>query len=458
MRSIKLIGAFLALSFLTLLLVRSPSPQGLLQAALHVSPSPSEEEPEATSIDEAASIDAEENEEEALDAFQIPFEGLEVEENQVRRHETFADLVTSHGVPYEKMLSMAEAAEPVLDVRRLRAGKPYRVYKDQEQARYFVYQRDPERYVVFDLSDSVQVYAGERPVAVQKKTASGVIERSLYETLAGADLDLELAFKLSEVFAWQIDFFRIRKGDRFEVVYEERQIDGEPVGLGKILAARFQHRGEDFYGFYFEQDGRGEYFDENGESLRKQLLKAPLRYRRISSRYTKRRYHPVQKRYKAHLGTDYAASTGTPVRSVGDGKVMEAGYKQYNGNWVKIRHNTKYTTGYLHLSRIAKGIRPGTEVEQGQVIGYVGATGLATGPHLCYRFWKNGRQVDPLKEEMPPSEPVAAENRLAFNRAKDALMPLLQPEEEGSFIADAEDPSPALELLISPLPLRPALH
>lgn len=453
MRSVKLIGALVVLSFVAFFLVRSSSPQGLLQAALHVpSASTPEEEPEAKPID------ADEEDKEVLDAFQIPSEGLEVEENQVRSHETFADLVTSHGVPYAKMLSMAEAAEPFLDVRRLRAGKPYRVYKEKGSAtpHYFVYQRDPARYVVFDLSDSVNVYTGERPVTVEKKTASGEIQHSLYETLSEADLELELAFKLSEVFAWQIDFFRIQRGDRFKVVYEERQIDGEPVGLGKILAARFQHRDEDFYGFYFEQDGRGEYFDENGESLRKQLLKAPLRYRRISSRYTKRRYHPVQKRYKAHLGTDYAAAPGTPVRAVGDGKVLEAGYKKYNGNWVKIRHNTKYTTGYLHLSRIADSVRPGTEVEQGQVIGYVGSTGLATGPHLCYRFWKNGRQVDPLKEEMPPSEPVAPENRMAFAQAKDPLMPLLQPAEDDSFTAEGRQSLPAPELLISPLPFHSA--
>ncbi len=359
--------------------------------------------------------------------FDLPTAGLKEVEAHVRRHETFAEILQPYDVPYVQIVEVVEASRDVFDVRALRAGRPYHVFTDPQTgaARYFVYEQSAVEYVVLDLERPARARRGRHPVDTVRKAAEGVIAGSLYETLARADADPSLAVALSEVFAWQIDFYRIRKGDRFEIVYEERYVDGVPVGLGRVLAARFTHRGDDFYGFYFEQDGRGEYFDEEGQSLRKALLKAPLKYRRISSRYTKRRFHPVQKRWKAHLGTDYAAAAGTPVHSVGDGVVVEAGYTRYNGNWVKIRHNGTYTTGYLHFSRIAAGIERGVRVEQGQVIGYVGSTGLATGPHVCYRFWKHGRQVDPYKQEIPPSEPVADAHRAAFEHVKSRLMPLV---------------------------------
>ena len=231
---------------------------------------------------------------------------------------------------------------------------------------------------------------------------------------------------LAELFAWQVDFHRIQQGDAFRVLYEEQLVEGEPFGAGRILGARFNHRGEDHYAIAFEMDGRTAYFDEEGQSLRKLLLKSPLKFSRISSRYSTRRFHPVQKRYKAHLGTDYAAPTGTPVLAVGDGVVLEAKRKKHNGNYVKIRHNATYTTGYLHLSRFADGMKPGKVVRQGEVIGYVGSTGLATGPHVCYRFWKKGQQVDPLKEALPPSAPVPDAYRDAFESARDQVLPRLK--------------------------------
>jgi murein DD-endopeptidase MepM/ murein hydrolase activator NlpD len=227
----------------------------------------------------------------------------------------------------------------------------------------------------------------------------------------------ELANALGDLYAWQIDFFRIQKNDKFKVIYEELFVEDESVGIHKIISAEFEHFGEKFLAFNFHQ-GQDDYFDEKGESLRKAFLKAPLKYSRISSRYSLRRYHPVQKRYKAHLGTDYAAPRGTPVYAVGDGIVTEARYKKYNGNYVKIRHNSVYTTQYLHMQKIKSGIRPGKKVKQGDVIGYVGSTGLATGPHCCFRFWKNGQQVDPFRQKIPPSQPVAEENMKAFKRAR----------------------------------------
>lgn len=372
------------------------------------------------------------------DEFGLEQAAFDVIDQRVERNETFAEILTAHNVEYADVVELARSARPVFDVRSMQAGRPLRVYRDSlDTARIVVYQKDPINYVVFDLSaDSARIYEGSRPVQITQRRLSGVIHNSLYQTLdesgVSGRLVPTLATELSNVFAWQIDFYRIQKGDEFSVIYEERSIDGEPIGVERIVAARFDHMDANFYGFLFEQGDHGGFFDEEGNSLRKALLKAPLEYKRISSRYTKRRFHPVQKRYKAHLGTDYAADPGTPIRSVGDGVVLEAQYKRYNGNYVKIRHNGTYTTGYLHMSKIAKGIRPGARVKQGELIGYVGSTGLATGPHVCYRFWKNGVQVDPLKEEIPPAHPVDPAYRDLFFGVRDSLLPLLQNAPEKS--------------------------
>jgi murein DD-endopeptidase MepM/ murein hydrolase activator NlpD len=375
---------------------------------------------------------------------------FDVIDRKIQRNETFAEMLTAHNIPYSEVVELAESALPVFDVRAIRAGSRVRFYRDSlSTARYVVYQSDAINYVVFDLTDeSPLVYERQRPVQVERRRLSGVINGSLYETLsevgASGSLVPLLATELSEVFAWQIDFYRIQAGDEFSVLYEERSIDGEPIGMGKIVAARFVHGGENFYGIYFDEAGRPDYYDDEGNSLRKAFLKAPLKYSRISSRYTKRRFHPVQKRYKPHLGTDYAADSGTPIRTVGDGVVMEAQFKRNNGNYVKIRHNGTYTTGYLHMSRIGKGIRPGVRVEQGDVIGYVGSTGLATGPHLCYRFWKNGVQVDPLQEEIPTAHPIEAELRDVFFALRDEIVPQLVNNPEHSIAAIMHSLSPSV--------------
>ena len=362
------------------------------------------------------------------DAFGFAIDDVRTSERTIRRNETFTQILADYDVPYGEAVRLASLSEPVLDVRRLRAGKALRVYQDSAgQAVRLVYEKDPVEYVVFSLQDSLRVYAKRRDVEVRERLVRGTIDGSLYGALAEHGADAALAGRLAELFGWQIDFHRIQEGDQFQVLYEEEFADGKAVGTGEVLGARFRHRGRDHYAFAFELDGQTAYFDEDGESLRKMLLKSPLKYSRISSRYSKRRFHPVQKRYKPHLGTDYAAPTGTPVRAVGDGVVLEAQRKRHNGNYVKLRHNATYTTGYLHLSRFAEGIRPGALVRQGNVIGYVGSTGLSTGPHLCYRFWKDGQQVDALQEELPPSAPVPEAHRAAFERVRDALRPRLQP-------------------------------
>lgn len=340
-------------------------------------------------------------------------------ESRIRRNQFLADILLDHNVSYPKINQLAEQSRKTFDIRDLKAGNTYCIISSKEDTagcRYLVYEKDPINYVLFDLGDSLRVVEKKKEVTVKRKSASGIIQSSLYETLDEKDLSPLLALKLSGIYAWSIDFYRIKKGDKFKMIYEEKWVDGEPVKTGEIITALFNHQGEDFYAFSFQQGDKQDYFDEEANSLRKELLKAPLRFSRITSRYTRKRFHPVLKRYAAHLGTDYAAPPGTPVHSVGDGKVLEARYAKYNGRYVKVRHNSVYTTQYLHMSRIKKGIRPGAEVEQGEVIGYVGSTGLATGPHLCYRFWKNGRQVDPYKQEIPPAEPVKKENLPEFRK------------------------------------------
>ena len=236
------------------------------------------------------------------------------------------------------------------------------------------------------------------------------------------DADPELVEKLSEVYAWQIDFYHIQKGDKYKVIYEEKYVDNRPVGIGNVLGAYFNYHGEEFYAIQFDDGGGEQYFDESGKSLRKAFLKAPLKFSHITSRYSMHRYHPIEHRVKPHLGTDFAAPTGTPIHSTGDGIVTEATYSRFNGNFVKIKHNSVYSTQYLHMSKIASGIHPGVAVKQGQVIGYVGMTGEATGPHVCYRFWKNGRQVDPFRQKFPSSKPVNTEYAAQFDSTKELII------------------------------------
>lgn len=244
-----------------------------------------------------------------------------------------------------------------------------------------------------------------------------------------ANASPELAIKLSQIFAWQIDFYHLQPGDNFKVIYEELLVDSALYGIGKIKGAYFSQNGKEFYAIPFVQDSVHQYFDEDGNSLRKAFLKAPLEFGRISSRYSRSRLHPVLKVRRPHLGVDYAAPVGTPVRSTGDGIVVGAGYSKGNGRFVKIRHNSVYTTMYLHLSRFAKGINKGTNVRQGEVIGYVGSTGLSTGPHLDYRFYVNGKPVDPLRVEVPPSHPVNEELRSEFDVQKNIVIKQLNKSE-----------------------------
>ncbi len=344
----------------------------------------------------------------------LPVDSFTVIENTIRRNQFLGEILSEYGITDQQIHDLSIKSRKVYDVRKLEARKKYTIFCTRDtlpRAEYFIYEPNSIDYVVYKLKDSIEVSVNQRKIDTVNTAVAGVIENSLWVTMTDAGADPMLIHSLSEVFAWQVDFYRIQKGDRFKVFYEQLFVDDEEAGIGKIIGAYFNHNKEDYYAVYFDQGSGISYFDENGQSLQKQFLKSPLRYKRISSRYTRKRYHPVLKRYKAHLGTDYAAPTGTPIRSVGDGIVEEARYSQYNGRYVKIRHNSVYTTQYLHMSRFGSGIKEGVKVIQGQVIGYVGSTGLANGPHLCFRFWKNGQQVDALNVKLPPSEPVNEDKR-----------------------------------------------
>ncbi|GET27545.1 peptidoglycan DD-metalloendopeptidase family protein [Prolixibacter sp. NT017] len=359
--------------------------------------------------------------------FGLPVDSFVIENKKVRRNQNLSDILVRYGVSYQAIDQLARNAKGVFDVRRIKAGSAYSMFLAHDSLhtpRYFIYEDSPVDYYTFDLSgDSLRVKAGQKPVITKRKVAFGQINSSLWNAMTDNNLNPILAIDLSEIYAWTIDFFGVQRGDWFQIIYDENYVDGKSIGIGTIYAARFNNMGDDYYAFNFDQDGRADYFDEDGKSLRKAFLKAPLKYSRISSRFTNSRYHPILRIRRPHHGVDYAAPTGTPVHSIGDGVITRRGYQaRGGGNYLYIKHNSVYTTSYMHLSRFAKGMHPGVRVKQGQLIGYVGMTGLATGPHLDFRVYKNGTAVDPLKVKAPPVEPVKKENMVRFEEHRDSLM------------------------------------
>ncbi len=340
-----------------------------------------------------------------------------VHKSKIETNEIISNLLLKYKIPQEQIYQLVNQSKPIFDIERnLIAGKKYTVFCSKDslgKAQCFIYEPNAIEYVVFDLRDSIYVYKKKKEIKTEIKTASGVITSSLYKTLQDANISPVLAIELSNVYAWAIDFYRIQKNDWFKVVYEEKSVEGKSIGIGRIISAQFNHGGKDFYAHLFNQDGIPDYFDEKANSLRKAFLKSPLKFGRLTSGFTMKRFHPVQKINKAHLGTDYAAPSGTPILSTGNGTVIESAYGVFNGNYVKIKHNSTYTTQYLHMSK--RGVKKGESVKQGDVIGYVGSTGLATGPHVCYRFWKNGKQTNHLAEEFPTSDPIKPNYKDSFN-------------------------------------------
>lgn len=352
--------------------------------------------------------------------------GLNIVEGTVAKNQTLATLLTPFNVPYQIIDELAKKSAEVFDVRRIAADKKFTVITppNSSKAHFLIYEPNLAEYVVFNL-DSATIHKVEKPAVTRKREVGGIITSSLYNAMVEKGISPELIDEFADLYGWSVDFQSLQKGDVFKVVFEEKVIEDQVVSISGIHFAYFNHKGEEMHAIPFTQNGQLNFFNQAGESFKKAFLRDPLKYTRISSRYNLNRFHPVQKRYKAHLGTDYAAPTGTEIRTVGDGTVQDASYSAANGNYVKIKHNETYTTQYLHLSKISRNLRRGDRVKQGQVIGYVGSTGLATGPHLCFRFWKNGKQEDWLKETIPPTEPVSQANLTAFTQKKAEVMKLL---------------------------------
>ena len=349
----------------------------------------------------------------------IPLEGYETYEGRVARGEFFSNILNRYGVSNQKIYRISEAIKDTFDIRDIRIGNEYSAYLSEADSSlgYWVYEIDRSSSLVLDMNapDSAMARIFRKEMETVPRYADVTIENSLWYDMVSAGVSPLLIIKLSDIYAWTVDFFALQKGDVFRVLYDEVVCDGEVFEIGDVKYVEFTHLGEMFPSVMFDQgDGGNIYWNEKGESMRKAFLKAPLNYSRISSGFSYARKHPVTRRVQPHTGVDYAAPTGTPVMSVGDGTVIECRYKGANGNIVKIRHNSVYTTAYLHLSRFAKGMKVGKRVRQGDVIGYVGSTGRSTGPHLDYRIWKNGTPINPLKMESPSAEPLKSENMGAF--------------------------------------------
>ncbi|MCM1199419.1 MAG: peptidoglycan DD-metalloendopeptidase family protein, partial [Clostridium sp.] len=349
----------------------------------------------------------------------------------VHNGEFFSNLMSRLGLSHEQSYCLAQASDSVFNVRKLRAGNAWSAYysvtreneeMQEKRLEYVVYGMDRVTDVVFKCVEPYRVWISEKPVETGRYTADVTINSSLWNDMRDAGVSPLLILQLSDIYAWTVDFFGLQKGDRFKVIYDMALCEGEAVAVDTVRYAVFEHAGTEYPAIMFNQgDGGNIYWNGNGESLRKAFLKAPLRYSRISSGFSYSRKHPVTRKVQPHTGIDYAAPAGTPVMTIGDGTVTSIGYEGAGGNVVRIRHNSVYSTAYLHLSKFASGLKVGQRVAQGDVIGYVGATGRCTGPHLDFRVWKNGSPVNPLKMESPPAEPLRTENKAAFDSLYIAL-------------------------------------
>ncbi len=336
----------------------------------------------------------------------------EVHRDTIQSGDSFGEILDTHGVSRSKVYEITEQVSETFNPTRLVVGKPYVILKAKDSVmtpQFFIYENDKIDYTVVNVGKNIAAFKAQKPVTIKRKTVSGVIVSNLSEAMSNQGLSVLLSHELSSIYQWSIDFWKLQKGDQFKMVYNERYInDSIYAGIENIEGAVFVHQGKPYYAFDYVADpekGDSDFYDEEARPLQSFFLKAPLNFSRISSRFSGNRYHPVQKRWKAHKGTDYAAPHGTPIWSTANGTVIASGYTGGNGNYVKVKHNDTYTTQYLHMSK--RNVRVGQRVKQGDVIGYVGSTGLATGPHVCYRFWVRGKQVDPFRQNLPAAEPIA---------------------------------------------------
>ena len=345
-------------------------------------------------------------------------DSLRCVEGKVKNGQFFSNLMADLGLDSRQSYDLTQACGDVFDVRSLRVGNKYKAYYEGDVLQYVIYTKDKVNDVVFKCTEPYEVTLSAKPVTIEKKYADVTINSSLWVDMRAAGVSPNLILDLSDIYAWTVDFFGLQKGDRFRVLYDEKVCEGETIAIDTVRYAVFSHNGRNLPMVMFNQgDGGNIWWDENGASMRKAFLKAPLKFSRISSGFSYARKHPVTKKVRPHTGVDYAAPTGTPVMTIGDGVVTSVKYEGAGGKTIRIKHNSVYSTAYLHLSKYAKGIKAGTRVRQGEVIGYVGSTGRSTGPHLDFRVWKNGTPINPLKMESPPAEPIRQSNKKAFDAA-----------------------------------------
>jgi len=357
----------------------------------------------------------------------FPLDDFVIINSTIKKNESLSVILSKYNVSYSQIDKIAKKAKEVFDLRKIRTKKKYSILSSKDSlnvAEYFIYENTSTEYIVFDLKDEPNVYKGEKEVVYVRKYVSGELTSSLWNALLAKKANPYLAIQLSDIYAWTVDFLGVGKGDKFIIIYDEAQVEGKSIGQQKIIASNYYHLGQNNYAFNFQGAVNFGYFDEKGGSLQKAFLKAPLKFSRISSHFTNRRFHPVLKRYRAHHGVDYAAPAGTPVHTIGDGLVIKKGYQRRGGgNYLKIKHNSVYTTTYMHLLRFYKGIKVGDRVKQGQTIAYVGSTGLSTGPHLDFRVFKNGVPINPLKVKSPPIAPVGKEKMAEFVLFRNKYLP-----------------------------------
>ena len=354
-------------------------------------------------------------EEKIITEFGYTLNNYNVKKSKVKNGDSFGSILERNNLYYPQIYNIVQKVKKVYDIRKINIGKPYTILSSKDSLntpQVFIYQPNKIDYVVVSLTDSLWAEKKSKAVKIKEFEAEGIITSSLSETMEKQKLSPLLSNELSEIYAWTIDFFRLEKGDNFKIIYSAKYIDDSIyVGLNRIHSAFFEHRGKPFYAIEFETDpkrGIVEYFDENGKNLRRAFLRSPVQFSRVSSRYNlKRRIAYYGYRIRPHKGTDFAAAVGTPIRATASGTVTNSSYTRSNGNYVKIKHNGTYSTQYLHMDK--RGVKVGQFVKQGDYIGTVGMTGNTSGPHVCYRFWKNGRQVDPLKQKLPEAKPISKE-------------------------------------------------
>lgn len=357
----------------------------------------------------------------AIDTFQVS-------EQTIHNGQSLSDILAAFHVEYADVDQLARNAKGVFDIRQLQAGNSYTVLSKDSKATadYFIYEPNVYEYVVFHLKDDLKVERVKREITTVTQTAAGVLESSLWKTMTDHGYSYDLTDKMEDALQWSVDFHHLQKGDEFKLVYDEHYVEGKAVGVSKVKAAYYKTGDKVFHAIYYEHGNYKGYYNLEGRPMKSSFLKAPVKYSRISSYYNLNRLHPILKYRRPHYGTDYAAPYGTPIMAVGDGVVSQASYTSGNGNFVKIRHDGSYETQYLHMQKFAKGIHSGVHVSQGEVIGYVGSTGLATGPHVCFRFWKNGKQINHLNLNLPPPTPLPASEMPTFNVLKDEYLKQLE--------------------------------